>query len=436
VIIVFIHIQHPEFRGVELAGHSLFYHTCGGERELLHGDITDLVVTVSGGEVHIVAFLEDKDYAWYFRGERAFQRDRLELGQLYGGAARLIVDGEGSCHLLYLLKQSAGRSALLKHLNLADQHKSPLSVSPNVSPLRSSLSGAWHRDGYLHVVYCSNRDQHLYYRAFEPRLGVWSGAIPFSHSRCSYPQLISSDKLYLFWQEEGELLKLLVKVKTEVWSEPLQLGSGQSHTSGFGFSLEDGWNIIWREQDQLFQAGFDSWKDFQAVDAGQYEYLWEVVGGTTIPRYRLKGAEEPVESAGEVDREAEAAPPTPEIETAGEKEQREKAKREAEAQAAFMRQAFQVLQEWETLREEIRRWRRETHVPEPVDLSSVLNRLDRLERRFVTIDQSQRRGGEKLQGELEEIRRQLAQSQRRLQNLEQAQKGRDGGFWHRLFKRQ
>ena len=262
---MFIHIQHPEFRGVELAGHSLFYHTCGGERELLHGDITDLVVTVSGGEVHIVAFLEDKDYAWYFRGERAFQRDRLELGQLYGGAARLIVDGEGSCHLLYLLKQSAGRSALLKHLNLA--------ISINPAPyLPTSLPCGQTQTlrRYLHVVYCSNRDQHLYYRAFEPRLGVWSGAIPFSHSRCSYPQLISSDKLYLFWQEEGELLKLLVKVKTEVWSEPLQLGSGQSHTSGFGFSLEDGWNIIWREQAQLFQAGFDSWKDFQAVDAGQY----------------------------------------------------------------------------------------------------------------------------------------------------------------------
>ncbi len=66
-----------------------------------------------------------------------------------------------------------------------------------------------------------------------------------------------------------------------------------------------------------------------------------------------------------------------------------------------MQQSFRVLQEWERLREEIRLWRGETLVAEPVDLGPILNRCERLERRYVSLGQVQKQHMEHSAAELE-----------------------------------
>lgn len=419
-----IYIQHSEYRGIELKGKSLFLHPSQGPSGLLLEDVADVVAGVCENLVHIVAFMENKDYAWHFYGRKGLNRDRLELGQVYGGGARLVLDGVGKVHLLYLTRQSARRSALLKHnIFSGSWAAAPLAVSPNVSVQRSDFSAVWHGDGYLHIVYCSYREQHLYYRVFDPKQGIWSGAIPFSQKRCSKPHLISADKLYLFWQEEDGKIAFLVREKEEVWSEPRQISGQDVHTSGAGFALEKGvWTVFWREEAKFYRTIFGQWPGRQEEAPDEYEYVWAVEGGITIPSYRSSRSESISE---ETPPEAKAAAAAVERKTS----------EQAEVQAAFVQQAFRVLQEWETMREEIRRWRTEMPGPEPVDLTPVLNRCERLERRFVSLGQTHQQQAEQWRDELEEIRLDAAKVQRRLHHLEQAQKRRRAGFWHRLLER-
>ncbi len=111
-----IHIRHPEYRAIEIKGESLLVHPArGGQSRLLSEGIVDVAAAVSAGLIHIVAFGENKDYAWHFFGRESFNRDRVELGQVYGGGgARLVSDGGagGMIHLLYWHSSQRGGAAL------------------------------------------------------------------------------------------------------------------------------------------------------------------------------------------------------------------------------------------------------------------------------------------------------------------------------------
>ncbi len=443
-----IHIRHPEYWAIEIKGESLLVHPARGQSRLLSEGIVDVAAAVSAGLIHIVAFGENKDYAWHFFGRESFNRDRVELGQVYGGGARLVSDGAGMIHLLYLAQQSTGRGTILKHRVFSQSWAEPLSVSPNVSTQGSNFSAAWHNDGYLHIVYCCQREQHLYYRVFNPKQGIWSGAIPFSRGRCSYPVLIPATVLYLFWLEEAAKIGLQVRQKETVWSETMLISEQKAHVSGVGFALkEEAWRLFWREGAALYRTAFGDWAGREQEEADQYKFVWAVEGGVMIPAYRAEIAADDVvadmvaDTADTVaDRVADTVADTAAAETARRqkivrKQDEEREKKEAEAQAAFMQQSFRVLQEWERLREEIRLWRGETLVAEPVDLGPILNRCERLERRYVSLGQVQKQHMEHSAAELEKIRLDLQRIQRRLHDFEQAQKKRKTGFWHRLLEK-
>lgn len=420
-----IHIHHPEYSGIEIKGESLFIHPIRGESRLLLEGVTDVVAAVDEGLIHIVVFMGSKDYAWHLYGRESFNRDRFELGQVYGGGARLVLDDAGKVHLLHLTRQSPGRGALLKHRIFSQSWAAPLAVSSDVSTQGLNLSAAWHSDGYLHIVYCCHREQHLYYRVFDPQQGVWSGAIPFSRKRCSNPHLIPAARLYLFWQEEDAKIGLFVREKEAVWSETRRISEQNAHTSGVGFAVEEGaWSIFWREQAKFYRAILGGWPDRKEEAAEQYAYVWAVEGGIMIPAYMpgmLARSKPPLEEEVVDDRVAVV--------------REEQTKKGAEVQSAFIKQAFHVLQEWERMKEEISRWRREMPVPEPVDLTTVLNRCERLERRYVSLGQMQKQQLEEWRDEFDKVRIEFSRIQRRLQDLEQAQKRRRTGFWHRLLEK-
>lgn len=113
----------------------------------------------------------------------------------------------------------------------------------------------------------------------------------------------------------------------------------------------------------------------------------------------------------------------------------EERSRQARAQAAFMEQAFRTLKEWEEVKEEIRVWRREWKPPQPVDLTPLTTRLDRLERRVLSLKQAQEE--ERLQGETgrAQLERELLRLRARLEELELQQKAKPRSFWWRVLGR-
>lgn len=451
-----IKIRHPKYSSVELRDGSLVIHSMQGKARVLQENVEDVAVAVHDDEVRIVGFL-GKTYAWFFSGSEDLQSERVELGLPYGGGGRLINDEAGNSHLFYFVKQSIGHGAQLRHQTFSDKWGTPQTVSINVFAERSSFSASSHSDGYLHLVYCGHNDQHLFYRVHDLENRVWSGAVVFSEEQCSYPQFIpTAENLYLFWQEERKKTILRVRHKQQHWSPITQVSSGEGHVSNVGFSFQQGqWKVLWGEESNFYEAAFDNWSDSRVVERADYDYAWVVQGPHTIAVYETK--EDVLEEAPEDGSEdtlkhvlepQEAPSQVPEVEPQSEPEpvpvpvpvhtERAQTKRESEEaklQAAFIEHAFRTLQEWEKVREEMERWKRDFGLPEPVDLSPLVTRVERLERRLLNLQQNQEQGRKLWQDSVAQTEQGLARIQSRLRDLEDMQKVKPRTFLQRVLGR-
>lgn len=438
-----IKFNHPNYTCLELRGETLIIHSMQGETRVLQENIKDAAVTVQGNRIRIVAFL-DKDYAWFLYGTEDLKQERLEFGQPYMGGGRLVNDGLGNSHLFYFVKQSSGYSALLRHQIFGETWSIPQLVSTNVFPERTSFNASWHSDQYLHLVYCSYKDQRLLYRVYNLEHRTWSGAVIVSQERCNRSHFISADKLYLFWEEEGKHTNLKVRLKQENWGAVTLVSTGDYHASNVGYSNSGKeWSVLWGEGSKFYQAPFDHWSDRQEVERNALDYAWVVLGDLTLPVYDAKQ-----KIMQETARAVEVSPETREMEPVlqttealevhtevltQERERKKRQREEAELQAAFVEQAFRTLQEWEKVREEMQRWQREFRLPESVDLTPFTLRLERLERRFLTLQQGQEQSKKRLDVGLEQLEQELGRVRARLRDLEDCEKRKQVGLWRRVL---
>lgn len=434
-----IKIRHPKFSSVELRDGSLVIHSMQGKARVLQENVADAAVVVNGEAVRIVGFL-NKTYAWHFSGTDDLQSERIEFDQLYEGGGRLINDGLGNSHLFYFTKQAVGHGVQLRHQIFSEKWSIPQAVSINVFAERSSLSASWNSDGYLHLVYCGHSDQQLFYRVYNVEHRVWSGAVVFSEERCSYPQFIpTAERLYLFWQEENEKTILRVRQKEQQWSPITCISSGEGHVSNVGYSVQNGyWRVLWGEGSGFYEARFDHWSDHRALQRGDFDYAWMVEGMHTIAIYEPKIAEPEIMPQTALTEPALGPSPEPSPEPAPEPKDRAQTKRESEEaklQAAFVEQAFRTLQEWEKVRDEMARWQREFKLPEPIDLNPLLTRVDRLERRVLSLQQGQEQSKKLWQESFAQVEQGIARTKNRLRDLEDVEKNKPRGFWQRVLGR-
>ncbi|NMB01785.1 MAG: hypothetical protein GX971_09800 [Firmicutes bacterium] len=435
-----IRLSHQKFSTVELRGESLIIHSMQGEGRVLRENVKDVVATMQDSQIRIVAFLNG-DYAWFFSGRDELQSEMVELGQPYGGGGQLVTDGLGNSHLFYFVNQSPGHSALLRHQVFSGEWSKPQTVSTNVFPGNSSYSASWHDDHYLHLVYLGHNDQHLLYRVYNMEHGVWSGAVSFSEARCSYPQLISADRLYLFWQEETDPISIRVREKDQTWSSTKQVSTGEYHAASVGYSFEDNnWSVFWMEGSHFYKASFGEWSQREQVDRADFDYAWFLHGGLTIPMYTSKQVTEPapVPAARTGEAESVVKHPEPIVVPQSEEKQQEQQRRESEEaklQAAFIEKAFRTLKEWETVREEMDKWKREFRLPDPVDLTPLTTRLERLERRFVSLKQNQEQAMAQWEVSVQKTEEELFKARARLRELEDAEKRKAPSLWRRVLGR-
>lgn len=427
---MFIKVDHPEYRGIELVGESLLIHFMHGESRTLQEQVKDVAVSVQSQTLQIVAFL-NQDYAWFYAGRKNLERERIELGQVYGGGGRLIADGIGNSHLFYFVQQSPGHSVMLRHQIYGDKWSNPMLVATNVFAQATGFSVVWNHDNYLHIAYCNHRDQHLLYRVFDLEHRIWSGAVPFSDQRCSYPQFIVGEKLYLFWQEDDKKIRLKVRSKDQQWNSPTQISSYEHHAASVGYSWQnDRWYVLWSEGSEFYQSSFDQWGERRLVERANYEYTWTVRDGIVIPLYEDKTSQ-PAPASVSLSELEPAPEPAPEQLPQPSKRDNE----EAKAQAAFVEQAFRTLREWESLREEIRHWQGSFVPPTPVDLTPLTTRCDRLERRLFNLQQSQEQQKQVWESRFEQFQLELARTQRRLTVIEDCEKKRQVSLWRRVLGR-
>ena len=453
-----IKIRHPKFSGVELRDGSLVIHSMQGKARVLLESVDDVAVVVQGDLVRIVGFV-DKAYAWYLSGTGDFHSERIEFDQPYSGGGKLIDDGHGHSHLFYFVKQAVGKGMQLRHQTFTDQWSIPQVVSMNVFAERSSYNASWNNDGYLHLVYCDHNDGRLLYRVYDLNQRLWSGAVVFSEAKSSLPQFIpTADRLYLFWQEENEKNVLRVRHKTEQWSPTGQVSSGDGHVSNVGYGVRQGeWKVFWGEGGRFFAAPFGHWSERKEVSRDGYDYAWVVEERQMIATYEPKGGQQesaqiaPVaegsaetkESKTQVKAEPRMEPetkpePQDETDTKPTTKDREQVRRETEEarlQAAFMEQAFRTLQEWEQVREEMTVWKRELKPPESVDLTPFMTRIERLERRLLTLQQSQEKTNKLWEDHVARVDQGIARINRRLADLEDVEKDKPPSLWKRVLGR-
>lgn len=454
-----IELDHPKFSGVELRGGSLMIHSMLGGPRVLRENVQDAAVTISGSLIYIAAFLS-ADHTWLFRGEDELQSERLDLGEPYAGGGRLISDGLGRAHLFYFVPQTAGRGRLLRHQQSAGGWGKPQTVTANVFGEAWAYSAAWQGGNHLHLAYLDHKDRNLLYRVYDLETRLWSGAIAFSDACCSHPQFLAAEQLHLFWLEESEKTVLKAKSKAEQWTAPISLSTGQHHAGLVGFACTEGqWRVLWSEGGEFYEVPLGQWDRRRQAERDSLTYTWKVVGGLLLPVYKDKD-----QTAQEAEPAQPAEPRAVESTTPEELEQDEKTpdgdqvqpqmsaeerKREAQAQAAFMEQAFRTLQEWEELRSEarkwgqewvelrneVKRWRQEWKPPKPVDLAPLTERLERLERRCLTLRQAQEEGRAQAEASRTQLERELARLRSRVEELESKEKAQRRGFWWRVLGR-
>lgn len=445
-----IKIKHPKFSCVELRDGSLVIQSMREKARVLQESVDDVAVVVQGELVRIVGFV-NKAYAWYFSGTDDLQSERLEFDQPYSGGGRLINDGHGNSHLFYFAKQAVGQGVQLRHRTFTDQWGIPQTVSMNVFADRSSFNASWHSDDYLHLAYCGHNDGRLLYRVYSLNHRLWSGAVVFSEERCSLPQLIpTKDRLYLFWQEDKEKTVLRVRHKGEEWSSTGQVSSGGAHVSNVGYCVkEEEWKVLWGEEGRFFAARFDHWSERKEVMREDYDYAWVVEDRQAIATYeqkkeldeRLVQVKPPAEQVAEARTESETKANTkqqtePEINIMP--QDRKQIRRETEEeklQAAFVEQAFRTLQEWEKLKEEVANWQREMKSPEKLDLTPLMTRIERLERRFLTMQQSQEKTNKLWEEHAAQVNQGITRINRRLADLEDTEKREPPSLWKRVLGR-
>ncbi len=447
-----IELEHPKFSGVELRGGTLVVHSMQGGSRVLRENVQDAAVVTVGGELRIAAFVS-ADYAWFFKGEEELHSERVELGQPYGGGGRLIGDGAGRSHLFYFVRQPPGSSCVLRHLQYTGTWSNPQTVSANVFGETWGYSVSWHSDNYLHLAYLAHKDRGLLYRVYDLEHGLWSGAVTFSDAVCAYPQFLPVESLYLLWLEEGDQTMLKVRAKSEKWSAPIALSTGQQHAGLVGFACSSGqWSVVWSEGSALYQVPLGLWDQRSTAAREDFDYIWRVHQGLTIPMYQAKESqkeevpevpppEETAQEQSQTQAQEQALPPRAEDEQLlaqfweAEKVRRQREAEQAQAQAAFMEQAFRVLKEWDEVRDEIRRWRRDWRAVEQVDLSPFTARLERVERRYLSLKQAQEQVRTQGEASLAQLEREVLRLRSRVEDLEKQQKTKARPFWQRVLGR-
>ncbi len=445
-----VKVNQPVFSQVELAGRDLIVHFANGEKRRLLDGAGHFAAAVSGKVLHIVGFLEG-DFAWHYYGEKELRQERIDLGGVYGGGAKLITDSFGGVHLLYFTKQATGYTSLLRHCIFQEEWFGPLLVTANIPADAAGFSAAWHRDQYLHAVYCGYRQGRLFYRVFDLERRIWSGAAPLTETQASQPQLVPAQDLHLFWQEQEKYTVLKVRVKGDTWGIPQRLGTGKAHVSQVGFAKNKEWRVFFSQGDKFYETTFGSWAQPTQQERGLYDYTWAVIetkdsGGLTMPIFQLKEKapakketppkQAPAPAADEKRRPKEEAEPA-----AAQKEQAVWEK-EAKLQTALIEEAFRTLKEWEDFKKSMLRWQAGFQPPKPVELAPLTSKLSgleaklgRLERSLVLLKQGQGEKNTALEKEQARLEEALGRLSRRLGDLELLENRRQKSLWRRVLAR-
>lgn len=439
---LFINIDQTKYCSLSLIDGLLSIQTKDGISEVLQENVEHVSVSIFNDQLRIIAFL-DKDYALFLWGNTSLSREKIDLGHRYGGGGQLVTDKKGVSHLLYLIKQSPGLSSILRHHMFDGTWSSASLVSTNVFSDGLSYTICCHENEILHVAYCNHRGNNLLYRAYNPKHKMWSGAVSFSKGKCSYPQFVSTEKLYLFWFEENDKTRLKVRVLDEIWSPISVVSSNNHHASNMGFATHGGErSVYWVEEGKLYKSLFERWNEYQQLKLSDFDYIWLFQDEVIVPSYNKKVEKSVSETVDTFDNleteddEEQQAPQKLQLETNVKKSQKEQQREnERKVQDVFVEKAFHTLKEWESLRAEFNQFKRDVKVPKPLDLTPLTTRVDRLEKRFFKWQQGEERRKQNVDASSGQALEEINRLKQRMRLLESENKKTKSSLWRRVLNR-
>jgi hypothetical protein len=438
-----VQVGTAQVNSVELEGGHLRVHL-GDERQIpLLENVQDFSVVRCGDELHIVAFDQDGG-AWHFQGNESYVSHRLDLEQGYGGGSRLVTDDTGQLHLVYLTQPIKGQGAALRHQIFSGEWSKPMVVTTHVRPDRWGFSICWEPTAFLHLVYASHGDGHLFYRVYAAPQKSWSGAVPLVQKPCHHPQFFPIGQLALAWIVEEMSGQVQLMQKEETWSSARTVSRPPAPCSGLGWGLIGSEPyLFWRQGEKLWQLRTSQpGEPFEALSAG-YDFTMQVIvdqrgGSLTVPIYTPR-------PRPRSEAEQAAAPPSPPA-----VEQRDPAAEKL--QAALIEQAFKMQMEGEKLRQEYEGVRRLlasleeqvraemkslsekiANIPKP-KLEPLTQRVERLEIRLTKHDRELHAWQAAIENRLGKFEQASLAMNRRIGALENPESEPRPSLWQRLWR--
>lgn len=355
-----IKLTHPHYQLLTQTNEGLTLHGDAAV-PLYPGQVEECAVTISNNMIHTAALLTNNTILhWHGNQEMLFYEIDTETQPIRG--LKLITDSRGVPHLFYLqqnLKQTG--YVLIQHTFDAGSWSDPVRVTSNISSEPQHWQLCYDAEQALHLVYLSQERDTLLYRVGDMQKKIWSGAIPIVQEPTDSPQMFAFDqKLVIFWiglSEQGRVLRAVMR--QDFWSKPFDLSPVTKDIFQPGIELgRDGINIVWTQSSKLWRTSYQQeWSAPELLDIGEYESGYQTIladnegnNGCCVMRVYFRKASVPQVSIEEQEPETKPAAPEPKSEAKAEPAPIEQARREAERR--FFAEAFQLHQEWQSVKEQ------------------------------------------------------------------------------------
>ncbi|HHT36287.1 MAG: hypothetical protein ACE3NC_05590 [Candidatus Wallacebacter cryptica] len=361
-----IRLEHPRYKLLTSTGEGLVLH---GDKTvpLYPNQVEDCAVTVSKNNIHVAALLKNNTILHWFGDSELLSQEIMTEAQPIR-SLKMVTDSDGTPHLFYLqenLKQTG--CVLIQHTFAAGRWGDSVRVTSNISGDPQHWQIANGSDRQLHLVYADQPLETLFYRLGDMKNKSWSGAIPLVQEPADSPQIYDSNRaLIIVWissLEQGKILKAVLR--EEYWSKPCELSPITKDVFQPGIDIShDVPAVVWMQSSKLWRARYEQeWSDPELLDMDVYESTYQAVSadaedncGCAVMRVYVRRQEELQSVAEEKppgDAQTPAPTPEPDPQPKPEPSPAEQARKEAERR--FFAQAFQLHQEWQSVKEQYAR---------------------------------------------------------------------------------
>lgn len=363
-------INHPQFSALTYERNTLKLLGMESELPLYAGEIQSCAITLVDNMIHIVAIRGDK-VMMHWSGSEKMTMHQIDCGGQPLREVQLLTDNDGIVHLFYLEQNLKQTGYGLVHRIYENGWDEPLRVTTNIGSSQGDYQISYGYQGNLHLVYLSQTNDTVYYRAFDLNNKLWSGAIPLAKEECSNLLLhVLPNEMLILWlrcTEHGHEVKVIRQAGT--WTKPTIISSLRRDIAFPAVNLNaDELQVIWMQGSSLWASSYqNAWSEPVQLVETEYKIEQQLCSALQGNGYVVMSVyqdqalkqmqEKPAIKQPKITADTLEVRPIPantdvpqDTTSAPEEDKQEKARKEIEKR--FFQEAFQLHQEWQTVKED------------------------------------------------------------------------------------